>query len=69
MNGKWVSRKVEQHKCVKPVLLSDAPDAARGDQWECECGITYEVIGFDSGMQWDPFPTVIRWAVAGQRYN
>lgn len=61
--GKWIKSEATTHRCNKPHLKSDAPMASIGDLWECNtCQTVYRVTGFDSGMQWDPFPTVIKWA-------
>lgn len=61
--GTWIKVKSrDEHTCRRPYLKSEAPMVSAGDQWRCDvCRRTYEVVGFDSGMQWDPFPTVIRW--------
>lgn len=60
----WISRRVDEHRCNKPYLKSEAPDVSIGDRWLCDdesCGIIWVVVGFDSGMQHDPYPTVIKW--------
>lgn len=56
----WVKRKKDEHVCSRPGFRNDIEI---GDIWQCDvCHVQWEVKGFDSGMQWDPFPTVIKWA-------
>lgn len=69
----WISRKVDEHRCNKPYLKSEAPDVQIGDRWLCDiedpepCGMVWVVVGFDSGMQYDPYPTVIKWDLVNDR--
>lgn len=62
--GEWVHRKVDEHVHDYPRALAKAPDAKIGDVWRCDCGVKFRVVGFDYGMQWDPYPTVINWVQA-----
>lgn len=59
--GEWIKRKADEHVCDYPRFRSEAQLAQVGDIWKCSCGRQYQVKGFDSGMQWDPYPTKIVW--------
>ena len=61
--GEWVKRRAEKHECDKAYYKADIPDDANiGDQWKCACGLVYEIVGFDYGMQWDPYThPVVKW--------
>lgn len=55
----WIKREADRHWCKRPGYSTTIHV---GDVWQCdECKISWEVTGFDSGMQWDPITTVIRW--------
>lgn len=50
------------HHCRKPYLKSDHPDIVSGAIIKCkECGQHWTCTGWDSGMQWDPYPAVLSW--------
>lgn len=51
----------KKHICDKPHLSASHPDIAQYDVIRCDCGQHWECIGFDTGMQWDPYPAVIKW--------
>lgn len=59
----WEKVEVEKpHYCEKPILASEHPELSRGDVIRCtDCGQHWIYEGTDSGMQWDPYPPVIRW--------
>lgn len=57
--GRWIRRDVDVHRCNRPGYNSSIKV---GDLWQCNgCKVVWRVAGFDSGMQWDPYPTVIKW--------
>lgn len=59
--GEWIRRKADEHRHDAPHLASEAKGCQVGDIWQCNCGVKLEIVGFDSGSQWDPYPTSIRW--------
>ena len=61
MTGSWIHRDADIHRCQRP-SYQQSPGVKVGDRWRCDdCKTVWRVAGFDSGMQWDPFPTVIKW--------
>lgn len=61
-SGRWIKRDVDIHRCSLPRLKSENPDARVGDVWQCDnCSTKWRVTGFDSGVQWDSYPTVLTW--------
>lgn len=60
-SGRWVHRDADIHRCGRP-SYQESPGVKVGDVWECnQCHTRWKVTGFDSGMQWDPYPTQIKW--------
>lgn len=58
MNGEWIHREADAHKCDKPRYGESAEKpAAVGDQWQCgECGRIWEIVRVIGGDQRDPMP-------------
>ncbi|UDL16652.1 hypothetical protein SEA_ATUIN_259 [Arthrobacter phage Atuin] len=51
-----------KHYCTRPNLKSDHPDIVSGTIIKCKvCHQHWECTGWDSGMQWDPYPAVLTW--------
>lgn len=59
--GKWIKQpREEQHRCVMPSTKNE--DVRIRDQWECDCGVVWEIYSFTS--LWDGGRTA-NW----RRYN
>lgn len=63
----WIHRESEVHRCSRPTY-QDTPGVQISDVWRCDtCQTKWQVTGFDSGMQWDPYPTQIKWQRVEER--